>query len=332
MKETTNRHRTVCLCQPATAEQLAESGGMIPEKRGQTVQTSYEVFPGIKIIYKNIHIQELAEEPPESHSSSSVYVISHCRQGRVESAADGHFFYLDPGDLVIYKCGKRDTTVYFPTSLYQGVSISIDMDCAPKCFSCLLNDVNVYPGVLLRKLCGMDGLFVARSNEHLEHVFSELYHIPEEVRKGYLKIKVLEIFLFLSCFPAEISEERKKHSMAQAELGKKVARFLTQHITEQTPTIQELSRLFHVSPSQLKNSFKGVYSVPVHSYIRTCKMKSAAAVLLTSDKTVLEIANMYSYGNASKFAKAFADVMGVSPAEYRKSNLLTKAHTVVLEP
>ena len=35
------------------------------------------------------------------------------------------------------------------------------------------------------------------------------------------------------------------------------------------------------------------------------------------DETVLAIANRFGYDNGSKFAKAFRDVIGVSPSEYR---------------
>lgn len=46
-------------------------------------------------------------------------------------------------------------------------------------------------------------------------------------------------------------------------------------------------------------------------------MHSAAQLLRTSDRTVLDIAGQFGYDNASKFAKAFRSVIGVSPSAYR---------------
>ena len=43
----------------------------------------------------------------------------------------------------------------------------------------------------------------------------------------------------------------------------------------------------------------------------------AAALLRETDRTVLDIACQFGYDNASKFARAFRDVIGVSPREYR---------------
>ena len=47
------------------------------------------------------------------------------------------------------------------------------------------------------------------------------------------------------------------------------------------------------------------------------KMHGAAVLLRTTDRTVLDIAGQFGYDNGSKFARAFRDVIGVSPAAYR---------------
>ena len=49
-------------------------------------------------------------------------------------------------------------------------------------------------------------------------------------------------------------------------------------------------------------------------------MHSAAAMLKSTDFTILEIAGEYGYENGSKFAGAFKAVMGMSPDEYRIKN------------
>lgn len=47
-------------------------------------------------------------------------------------------------------------------------------------------------------------------------------------------------------------------------------------------------------------------------------MLSAARMLRETGLRVLEIAMCHGYDNGSKFAKAFRDVLGVSPNEYRR--------------
>ena len=43
-------------------------------------------------------------------------------------------------------------------------------------------------------------------------------------------------------------------------------------------------------------------------------------LLRRSDESVLAIAGQLGYDNASKFARAFRQVMGVSPSDYRKGS------------
>ena len=49
-------------------------------------------------------------------------------------------------------------------------------------------------------------------------------------------------------------------------------------------------------------------------------MRAAALRLRETEDSVLEIAGALGYGNGSKFAKAFREVMGTSPAAYRRQS------------
>ena len=72
-----------------------------------------------------------------------------------------------------------------------------------------------------------------------------------------------------------------------------------------------------MSVSLLQKLFKQVYGVPVYRYIKEYRLEQAAVELVRSRKPITEIAQHAGYDNASKFAKAFRDVIGVSPREYR---------------
>ena len=95
-------------------------------------------------------------------------------------------------------------------------------------------------------------------------------------------------------------------------------------------TVSELSARFYVSQTHMQNTFKGVYGVPVQSYIRILKMQSAALMLIHTDLPVLEIASRCGYDNSSKFAHAFHKIMGETPMEYRKMHDLPEADDKIL--
>ena len=63
-----------------------------------------------------------------------------------------------------------------------------------------------------------------------------------------------------------------------------------------------------------------VYGKPLYQCIRAYKMRVAARLLRETDRTVLDIAGEFGYGNSSKFAAPFREVLGASPGEYRQKN------------
>lgn len=283
---------------------------------GDARMTCYHVFPGIDLVYNDVHIQR---STLDTAARGNIIEINHCREGRVECECGEQFYYLSAGDLSIQRRENVGHESYYPLSHYHGISILIDADHTPHCLSCFLEDVNVQPAALIEKFCSDAACFVVRSQPCLEHIFSELYSVPDSIRKGYFKVKILELLLFLSGMDIAGDEMRKRsYSGIQVELAKHAGRYLYEHMDRRI-TIDELAEQFYVSPTQLKNSFKGVYGVSIYSYIRAQKMQAAASVLRQTDDTILQIAGRFGYENASKFAKAFKDVVGMTPNEYRNT-------------
>ena len=215
---------------------------------------------------------------PMDPAAPGALEISHCREGRMEYRLGDRYFYLAPGDL----------------------------------------SVEVQPAALAEKFCAAGGYFAARSSRRVEHVFSELYQVPENLRRGYLKVKILELLLFLSALevPAQPQAAAPGLSRGQVSLARKTADYLLAN-TESKVTVQELSRHFGASAAQIRASFQGVYGRSPAAWLRLQKMHGAAELLRSTDRTVLDIAGQFGYDNASKFARAFRDVIGVSPNEYR---------------
>lgn len=283
---------------------------------GELVVTEHQVFPGIWLCYKDAHTSQYTYPPAYP---AGLLEITHCREGRFEYAAGDQFFYLSKGDMSISKSSGNETAVYCPTGHYHGISVIIDPGLAPECLSCFLDDVKVRPAVLLDKFCGESKYVIMRSTARLEHVFSELYSVPAEIQKGYFKVKILELLLFLSSLDEGLSQtEQYACSKSQVELAKKVCQFINTHMDSRL-TIEQLAAKFYVSPAQLKKCFYSVYGESVQAYIRAYKMQSAAVCLETTDRAVAEIASAFGYDNSSKFSKAFRNVIGISPTEYRKN-------------
>lgn len=101
-------------------------------------------------------------------------------------------------------------------------------------------------------------------------------------------------------------------------LAEEACRYLMEHM-EQHITADHLAAQFHVSATRLKTSFQQRYGTPLYTYIRIEKMRAAARMLRETNESVLTVAMECGYSNGSKFAKAFRDVMGMTPRQYRNA-------------
>ena len=283
---------------------------------GEVIMRLYSVFPGIALVYEDVHAQTCKVR---RSISENIFEIHHCREGRLESNIKEELFYIGPGDLSIAKAQSGDIELTYPLHHFHGITVIIDVEKAPQCLSCFLEDVKVQPKMLMDKFCEDAHIFVARSMPSIAHVFEELYSVPESIRAGYFKVKVLELMLFLSSIDPKTDEmEERKYSHNQKVLAKDISQYLMKHMDTKI-TAEQLSDLFHVSATQIKCSIKDVYGTSLYRMIRLQKMQSAAKMLRETDGTILEIAGLHGYDNPSKFANAFKTVMGMTPKEYRKT-------------
>ena len=284
------------------------------DEDGSLLFACHHVFPGIDLIYKDFRKPGCVVQM-ESPARNAM-VIEHCREGRVECRMENTLFYLEAGDVTLRCTDQARRDVAFPMESYTGIDIVIDLEKAPGCLTCLMDDVEVEPAQLARKFGLEDRDFhFLRQNARLDHIFAEFYTIPESICRGYLKVKVLEVLLFLTGMPLE-SAEKRRLSRKQARLAKSAHQYLAEHMHEHI-TIAELARQFGTSQTQLKDSFRNVYGMSVQGFICDLKMRAAAEKLLQSDCMISEVASEFGYANASKFAAAFKRVMGCFPAQYR---------------
>ena len=279
--------------------------------------TGTRIFPGVTLAYHEIAEPDAVVTRP---AVRDMLEIDYCRDGRGEFRMGEDFYYLSQGDLSVTRRTGAGVSVDFPLGHYTGITICVDLKQTPMRFSGILDDVNVEPRLLCEKYSVDEKAFVVRSNAALSHILSELYQVPESIRTGYQKLKVLELLLFLSGMDLTPDVlERQRLNPNQAALAKDINAYLAAH-PERRITVEQLSERFHVSGTLIKRSFKAVYGTSIYAFTKQQKMRAAAELLSAGNTTVLEIAGRFGYDNASKFASAFRSVMGMTPNEYRAAN------------
>ena len=303
-----------------TGVKLAENDGcsvyQFQNETGEGTITIYEVFPGVSLSYNDFHIRyyDSAFKPDRD-----LFCIDHCREGRLEyPAADDAYSYVEAGDLKLDRRLTHTGHFEMPLSHYHGAMVSFDMDAACRSLPQEIKDFPVNLRALQEKFCGGIYPYVVHGAGSIEHIFGELYAVPEKIKRSYFKIKILELLLYLEALELpENPVEKPYFYRTQVEKAKAVQQFLVGHMDENF-TQEEMSRRFDIPLTPLKNCFKSVFGASIGSYLLEYRMNQAAVLLRTKrEMSVAEIAGCVGYDSPSKFAAAFRRKMGMTPMDYR---------------
>lgn len=300
---------------------LAERDGcsvyQFRNESGEGTITIYEVFPGVALAYNDFHMRYYDSE---FRPDRDVFCIDHCREGRLEyPAKNDAYSYVEAGDLKLDRRLNHTGHFEMPLSHYHGAMVSIDMELACTSLPLEIKDFPVDLRSLRDKFCGDKYPMVIHGACSIEHIFGELYTVPEKIKRPYFKIKILELLLYLEALELPDGPAEKPYFYkTQVEKTKAVQKFLAQHMDE-TFTQEELARQFGLSLTVMKRCFKSIYGTSIGNWLLQYRMNQAA-VWLRSEKAirVAEIAGRAGYDSPSKFAIAFRKVMGMPPTAYRE--------------
>ena len=140
----------------------------------------------------------------------------------------------------------------------------------------------------------------------------ETYYRAADTAGCRLLHNVTEQIMEIACPETELS-----HRSSPEEIVYHVHNYLMEHLSEHI-TIQQLSRRFLLNPTTLKDAFKKVYGNSLAAHMRGHRMEQASRLLLTTSRSVAEVARDVGYSSQSRFTSAFKDFYGVLPTEYRK--------------
>jgi AraC family transcriptional regulator len=96
----------------------------------------------------------------------------------------------------------------------------------------------------------------------------------------------------------------------------KVQLFIQQHLDEEL-SLDRLARVAHFSPYHFHRIFRGLVGEGVNEYVRRLRLESAAILLKTTRRGITRIALDAGYGTHEAFTRAFRQMFGVSPSQFR---------------
>ena len=278
----------------------------------------HKVLDGIDLMFLDVK-QETIQFYAKSHTKT--FAINHCEEGRIECKfTSGEYLYMGPGDMSLgwHISSNYQHENYFPTKLFKGVVLLVDVEKAQPILDTLVTETRIDLTQLANRFCEQSEFgMMMEETESVRQIFSSLYKVPDQIKGHYFKLKVIEIFLLLSIISTTNHEKRSSYRKQQVDIVKAVNEYISTQFMKRI-TIDSLSDQFDIPTSTLKRCFKGVYGTTIHHYLKECRINAAKRLLQESDQSILEIANAVGYENGSKFTSAFKEATGVTPSAYRK--------------
>ena len=157
---------------------------------------------------------------------------------------------------------------------------------------------------------------------YLESLFDRLLHEQEnedELSQALCTRYCEEIILFIircqNYAQPEIPEELEDKDIEAAAV------YISHHYKENI-TLNKMAKLSCMSDSYFSRRFKTVTGFGFKEYLNAVRIRHACDLLLSTDKSITQIASDCGYMDSNYFGDAFHKIKHVSPSQYRKTNLL----------
>jgi AraC-like DNA-binding protein len=275
----------------------------IQSSTGEGYMTLYMVMKGVYVMFDEFHLESCESE---FKNMKNVFCIDHCRQGRIEHEnLIGDKFYMESGDLKLGRRINHSGSIHMPNGYYYGMTIGFEIGEAEKSIKSELSGVDIDIGAIVEKFSSDKEYFIRRdsllkNDEYIDHVLSEMYNVPKEIRMDLFKVKIMELLLRLKMLDKTLyTDDRIYIPAGQAEKIKEVHKLIIDSPSKNY-TVEVLSQMFDIPESTLRKNFREIDGSPIYKYIKKFKINKAAE-LLKSDRSlkVSDVAESVGYDNPS---------------------------------
>ena len=94
-------------------------------------------------------------------------------------------------------------------------------------------------------------------------------------------------------------------------------------------TLSRMAEKFGYSEYHISRKFREISGMAFREYLRCRRLAFALKEIRDTDKGLLEIAVDYGFSSHEAFTRAFREIYGVTPSEYRKNPVPVKLRTII---
>lgn len=287
----------------------------IKQESGSGTIKRFSLFEGVELCIMDLHVEEIDYAESNHNFSSDFFSINHCFKGLFEATfQDGQCVYLGENDSSINLPEKSPIAHAFPLGRYFGAMIVVDIKAVKgsiEQFISINEEIDLLK--IYEKIKASNEFQVFRQVRSISEIFTCMY---QEENIFYLRIKFLELLYHLSNQQTLQVKSCKYYERGQVKKVKEIKHFLTNNLGKRYK-VEELSIIFKISQTSLKECFKEIYGSPISIFMREYRVSYAEKLLRETTVTIADIAEQVGYENQSKFTETFKKHTGMLPVEYR---------------
>ena len=130
-----------------------------------------------------------------------------------------------------------------------------------------------------------------------------------------VKSQLLQLFFLLFTHASKAAPSEKGDK--SLEKTKLILKYIETHYGEKLG-IKEMAEACGFSQSHFMKFFKTAVGEPFTGYLNNYRLTMASRLLLSSDSSILEIAEECGFSNLSYFNRTFKQTFGMTPREFRR--------------
>ena len=184
-------------------------------------------------------------------------------------------------------------------------------------------DSKISSKLVLQKVQSCGPFIVINNNSKIHDIFMEMMNSNQCFGKERAVLKLAELILYILSDDLLVNEFNGRY-FSKEMIGKikQIKTSVTYNI-EDYMKIEEISKQYNISKKGFTECFKAVYGKTYYAFIKEYRIQQAAEIIRTKHIKISEVVISVGYQNASKFSKAFSDIMGILPLNYKKSYYVT---------
>ena len=257
------------------------------------------VFEKNDLSFDVLHFVGFQGFPPMFHLHCEiVYVL----RGEIKMMIDGHERALKEGEISLVS----------PYVVHS-------YDASPESEAYILLFVPSAAGVFESELKKRKPIYPYVENK--SNLASLFVRCDELMREGKdeLKLKTASAYLFAIVGEILGSVELCESESMHENMIKPILLYCSEHFSDDDISVKKIADELYISSSYVSKVFSCKLKYNFREYINELRINKAKKLLSGTDRRIIDIMLDCGFKNQSSFNRVFAEYMGKSPSEYRRS-------------